>query len=193
MPKYMAPGTAEEIEAAQKRRLAAKIEERRRWTELQNVYARCIALAEDAWKEKLSAAQEAQQALAEEMRDRSVTYHTERDGKEVETDHGIPVPLFTPRDRLQFLKEATTALLIEASRRGLTATPEPKHETPEAAQADDVVEAGLTAEAESLAQAGTRTDAPVPTTDTGPPPVQGTPEPAVPESGASLRVPTAWL
>jgi hypothetical protein len=34
----------------------------------------------------------------------------------------IHVPVFTPRDRLQFLKEVSVTLLIEASKRGLSVT-----------------------------------------------------------------------
>jgi hypothetical protein len=128
MPKYMAPGTPEADEAAHLERIRVKVEERRRWRELRDTYERCVLVAEQVWNDKLRVAEVDQRVLAVMMRDRAWADQPE-DTPEVDfLDRGIPVPLFTPRDRLQFLKEVTTTLLIEASRRNLTATPEPKEE-----------------------------------------------------------------
>lgn len=103
-----------------------KLEERRRWAELQRTYERCLVIADDVWSERLDAAQQAQQGLAEQMRDRGSRTETVA-GKSYEVypalDREIPVPLFTPRDRQQFIKEVATTLLIEANRRGLTVDP----------------------------------------------------------------------
>lgn len=116
--------------------------ERAQWRQLREVYRRCVAIAEDVWAEKLDQAQAEQILLAEEMRDRAEAIETPqtvttdprymvKGGAEVFTPpvtqwipREIPVPLFTPRDRLQFIKEVTVALLIEAGKRSLPATPE---------------------------------------------------------------------
>ena len=102
--------TEEATEAARQRHRAQR--ERAEWAELQHVYERCIAIAEHLWDEKLAVAQHRQLLLAEAMRDRTAEHGSPRE---------IPVPLFTPRDRLQFLKEVSTALLIDAGKRNLTA------------------------------------------------------------------------
>jgi hypothetical protein len=142
-------------EVETKRRIAAKVEERRRWAELREVYLRCIAIAEQAWEDRLDAAQTVQHDLAVEMRDR-----VRPDGPvtiPMEWASEIPVPLFTPRDREQFLKEVAATLLISADRRNLGATPEPKAEqetAPEAASGTD--EASMDAEAVGLVEAGER-------------------------------------
>lgn len=105
-------------QVARQKRVEAKVEERRRWAELQRTYERCIVIADDVWSERLDAAQVAQQNLTLEMRDRW------NDAEELPGE--ITVPLFTPRDRQQFIKEVATTLLIEANRRNLTVTPEVK-------------------------------------------------------------------
>ena len=157
--KYGHPDSDEAKETARLERIKVKVEERRRWWELRAVYERCVAIADQVWTERLDAAQLTQQKLAEEMRDR-------KPSREVFTEQGallatvrdpaeIPVPLFTPRDRQQFIKEVATTLLIEANRRGLNATPEPKEDTPPAIEAaSGTDEASLDAEAAALAEQG---------------------------------------
>lgn len=86
--------------------------ERADWAELQHIYERCVAIAEHLWNDRLAIAQHQQYKLAEAMRDRVTPYGSPKE---------IPVPLFTPRDRLQFLKEVSTALLIDAGKRNLRA------------------------------------------------------------------------
>lgn len=158
--KYGAPGTPEALEAERTQLIRAKVDERRRWAELARTYARCLDIVEQVWTERLNGAQLTQQVLAEEMRDR----HAENpQAREWSRESSIPVPLFTPRDRQQFLKEATATLLISADRRNLTVTPEVKreaHEAPEAASAADETEPD--AEAQGLDAAGTRPDAEAP-------------------------------
>jgi hypothetical protein len=150
----------------EQRRADAIKEERRRWRELRNTYERCVAISEQIWSPKLEAAAAQQQTLAEQMRDRPIKMTIEEPGTWSDEqiaavlsrcDSSIPVPLFTPRDRLQFLKEAAVALLISADRRNLTShyrdTDDAETETPPAGEA---TEAGATAEAQSLADAGMR-------------------------------------
>lgn len=139
-----------------RRRLAVKLEERRRWAEYDRTYRRCLAIAEDVWAERLDAAQQAQQKLAEEMRDRQRPR-----GIDVLDAVAIPVPLFTPRDRLEFLGRATTNLMIGTEKRGLTVTPELKDapKEPEAGEAPAIEAASgvaevADAEAAALAEAG---------------------------------------
>ena len=131
-PKYMAPGTPEQIEAETQQRAELRRIERMKWAELQRVYERCKAIAEQTWWATLTNAETEQQQLAERMRDRMVSaFHTETEMIQPGTKilaREIPVPLLTPRDRLQFIKEATVALFIEAGKRNLTAMPEPKEE-----------------------------------------------------------------
>lgn len=98
-------------------RIKARIAERARWAEFQRIYDRCVAIADATWSDRLDSAQLVQNDLAEGMRDRR------RDGV---VPAEIPVPLFTPRDREQFIKEVAATLLISADRRNLTALPEPK-------------------------------------------------------------------
>lgn len=94
--------------------------ERKDWAELYHIYERCVGIAEKIWKEKLDTAAAQQQTLAEQMRDRC---HVGVVGgfNYAAADGEIPVPLFTPRDRLQFVKEVGATLLISADRRNLTA------------------------------------------------------------------------
>jgi hypothetical protein len=119
--------------------------ERLAWWQLRELYERCKAIAEQVWKDDLDHAQQEQEDLAKAMRDRAAQvttaqavspdprYAVKGQAVEVVTPANvqtvpleIPVPLFTPRDRVGFIKEATVALLIEANRRNLTTTPEPK-------------------------------------------------------------------
>jgi len=121
---------------------------------------------EQVWGDRLDAAQMMQQELAEEMRDRVGGSHwadaVDTDGNKIPgmmrmvSEGGeIPTPLFTPRDRVQFLKEATVAFLIFGEKRGLSATPEPKEDTPPAIEAaSGTDEASLDAEAGALAEQG---------------------------------------
>lgn len=102
--------------AALKRDEARKLE-RQRWAELYHIYERCVEISETIWGERLDAAQATQQGIAETMRDRI----RERTSDIVSGfDGSIPVPLFTPRDRQQFVKEVAATLLISADRRNLT-------------------------------------------------------------------------
>ena len=157
--KYGYPDSDEAKEAARLERIKVKVEERRRWTEAREVYERSLKVMEQVWGDRLDAAQLTQQQLAEEKRDR-------KPAREVFTEQGallatvrdpaeIPVPLFTPRDRVQFLKEATVAFLIFGEKRGLSATPEPKEDAPTAVEAaSGTDEADLDAEAGALAEQG---------------------------------------
>lgn len=104
-----------------RRLLAARIEERRKWAEFQRIYDRCVAIAEATWNARLDAAQQVQQRLAEEMRDRTRA-HPPFGDVPVE----IPAPLLTPRDRVEFIARATHALMMGAEKRNLTAMPEVK-------------------------------------------------------------------
>lgn len=151
--KFMSPGTPEYVEAqkakedeARARRAKEIANERRQWVEARAIYEQSLLLVEAVWSPRLDAAQFAQQQLAEEMRDRgpngaaplfhvtdAITTATGEQGAQLLTAE-IPVPLFTPRDRVQFLKEATTAFLIFGEKRGLQALPkEAPAEQPEAA------------------------------------------------------------
>lgn len=97
--------------AAEAARLAQRLkEERLAWWRLREVYERCKLIAEQVWKEDLDAAESAQRSSAASLM--------------------MSVPLGAPLDRVRFLKEATVALLVEAGKRNLTATPEPKEEPP---------------------------------------------------------------
>lgn len=100
------------------KRIAAKVEERRRWAELQRTYERCIVIADDVWGERLDAAQLAQEGISQLNRDRTAFEQT--------VAREIYVPLFTPRDREEFIAREVAKLMISAERRGLTVTPELK-------------------------------------------------------------------
>jgi len=151
----MSPGSPEALEAARLERIKVKVEERRRWCEARDTYERSLKVMEQVWGDRLDAAQLTQQKLAEEMRDREESRHY-TDGKLVSVLPGeIPVPLFTPRDRVQFLKEATVAFLIFGEKRGLSATPEPKEDTPTAVEAASGTDEGLLdVEASEIAEQG---------------------------------------
>lgn len=115
-------------------RIKARIAERARWAEFQRIQERCIAIAEAIWNPRLDIAEAKQRRLAEEMRDRTFT-----SGGAI-TDYGeslrtegyageekaIPVPLLTPRDRQQFIKEVAAGYSIDARYRNLGALPELK-------------------------------------------------------------------
>ena len=122
-------------------RKEALLRERRAWAELYHIYDRCVAIAETVWDERLDSAQGVQHTLAEQMRERGARRYDDPNGEPRVTEGlSIPVPLFTPRDRLQFLKEVAATLLISADRRNLTAlykdaigepqTPEPDSPAP---------------------------------------------------------------
>jgi hypothetical protein len=122
MSKYMSEGSPEYQEAERLKRIAVKVEERRKWRELRDTYERCVLIAKQVWSAELTEAEIEQKILAEQMRDRLPCAGAVIPGQNAE----IPTPLFTPRDRLQFLKEVATTLLISADRRNLPASPEPK-------------------------------------------------------------------
>ena len=127
--------------------------ERLRWWELEEAARRCIAISEHLWDERLTAAVSAQRQLAETMRDRT-SHGTRADGvTKYEIDRGVPVPLFTPRDRLQFLKEFATTLLISARQQQLPVTPEASREAEPNEGAQETA-AALDVEAHQLAEAG---------------------------------------
>src|SRR5882724_7386713 len=109
---------------AEKRDQAVALE-RRRWWELAESYARCVRIAHDEWEAELDQAEGEQRGLAIEMRDRTAP-GVRATGKEYEQDRSIPVPLLTPRDKVQFLKEAAVTLFIEACKKSLPVTPEAK-------------------------------------------------------------------
>ena len=88
--------------------------ERQAWGELYRTYMRCIEIADAIWGDRLQDAQADQAALAETMADR-LTGTEQWSG-----DSAIRVPLFTPRDRQQFIKEVAATLLISADRKNLT-------------------------------------------------------------------------
>lgn len=154
---------AEQVATA--RREEAKRVERMQWAQLYHIYERCVGIAAKVWDTKLDAAQATQRALAEEMRDRDVPHATmDDDGKIHLTDAQIPVPLFTPRDRLQFIKEVAAGLSIDARYRGLTVQ-FPREDVTDAAatpaggeaaapEAGSGVDEMLDTEARELAEAG---------------------------------------
>lgn len=156
---YIETPDERDVRRERERRIAA-LQERADWVQLYRIYERCVGIAEKIWNEKLETAAAQQQALAEAMRDRyrlvpdgnPEMFAPKRQGVE------IPVPLFTPRDRLQFVKEVGATLLISADRRQLTALyREPNGEaqpaqTENAAPQSDTLEAASgTDEAESVA------------------------------------------
>ena len=160
--KYMSPGSPEYVEAENARAAAAKKNERAEWAQLYRIYERCVEIAEKVWTDRLDAAQITQQQLTEEMRDRapeirskpSTTMGTLTAATELElVDRSIPVPLFTPRDRLQFLKEATATLFIEAGSRNRNLTVLFAKEVPDA-PAEPQAPEGAAVEAASGADEG---------------------------------------
>lgn len=104
--------------------------ERAAWAELFHTYERCVEIAERVWKARIEDASAQQHALAAQMRDRPTSNHVDAAMGRI-TDAGIPVPLFTPRDRQQFVKEVAATLLIGADRRNLTVLYPREPETPE--------------------------------------------------------------
>lgn len=129
--KYMHPASPEFLAAQQAKEDDARARkanevahERRKWREARAIYEQTVQLVEAIWAPRLDAAQTTQEALALQMRDRGATTYLDEHNCKRDVDvFGIPVPLFTPRDRLQFLKEATTAFLIFGEKRGLQALP----------------------------------------------------------------------
>lgn len=167
-PKYGHPDSAEEKEkrAAAERHMAAV--ERNEWLQLWRIYERCVDIAHKVWDAKLDAASAQQQTLAEQMRDRAVMRIADGpadDATLTEEERAIAVPLFTPRDRLQFIKEVAVNLTISAGQRGLSIrfpkewTPkdaETKHEAGNGAEAaSGTSEEALDTEASQVAAAGT--------------------------------------
>jgi len=148
----------------QQREQHARKNERAQWAQLYRIYERCVEITEKVWSARLDAAQEVQQDLAEEMRDR--LRFDNKDGRVLVHEGVIPVPLFTPRDRLQFLKECAATLLISADRRSLTvlfpkeepdAAPQPPEGEVTAVEAASGTDEGsLDGEATDLAEAGER-------------------------------------
>lgn len=96
--------------------------EAKAWKALAATYAQCVELAIQQWDGLIGLASMAQQKMAEDMRDRCTSVAVHADAPPTPFDRAIPVPLFTHRDRLQFLKEVSVTLLIEASKRGLSVT-----------------------------------------------------------------------
>ena len=106
--------------------------EQHRWNELRARYQRCVEIADAVWGDRLATAQLAQAAMAEAMRDRGLVSvvpippnEIVKGGPRSETlseSGSIPVPLFTDRDREQFLKEVAATLLIAADKAGLSVT-----------------------------------------------------------------------
>jgi hypothetical protein len=140
--KYMHPDS-EEFKEAEARRLAEEQAERARrdeqsrrreradWLQLYRIYERCVEIAEVVWGAKLETASAQQQTLAEQMRDRMI----QDPSWPGPIHHEIPVPLFTPRDRIQFIKEVAVSLNISAEHKGLTVLfPKEKPGAPEESQ-----------------------------------------------------------
>ena len=99
--------------------------EKLRWAEYEATYRECLRIAESVWVDRLTVATLEQQKLAESMRDRvAVVIPGTGDVGDTTVDAELHVPLFTPRDRLQFLKEATAALSAGAERRNMWVTVE---------------------------------------------------------------------
>jgi hypothetical protein len=144
-PKYGAPGSPEELEARAAADKALRAEERAGWLMLWHTYERCIEIAERVWDEKLDVAQFTQDSLAQGMRDRGAEGNA--------GGLAIPVPLFTPRDRMQFIKEVAAHLNIEAGHRHLTVRfpkekPTDAPTQPEAQQAAGIEAASGTSESD---------------------------------------------
>lgn len=134
-----------ELEAGIRRSVERGIE-RAAWASLWRSYERCVEIAELVWSSRLDGDMKAQQALAIEMRDRELRFRVEGSDftmtDEAATvlasrlDASIPVPLFTPRDRAQFIKEAAATLLISADRKNLSVRfPKEKPDAPEEQEA----------------------------------------------------------
>src|SRR5262245_3660094 len=114
------PNDDVEREQREARAKENRIHERRAWKMFALRYQRCVELAETVWNERLDDAQEVQTKLAVDMRDRFTAPLMTQGGQVIPPrDKGIPVPMFTPRDRVQFIKEVATALNISAEKMGL--------------------------------------------------------------------------
>jgi len=145
-PKWMASGSPEEMEKRAELERTQRAEERAAWANLYHVYTRCVEIAEKVWEGKLAVAKLDQQQLAETMRDRSAQIALTVPENTLDVvDASIPVPLFTPRDRMQFIKEVGATLLISADKRNLMVR-FPKERLPDAEAKPEAPE-GLTVEA----------------------------------------------
>lgn len=139
---------AEQVAADRRAQDVAR--ERAEWLQLQHIYERCIAIGEKVWGDKLKIAAAQQQTLAEQMRDRGTVYYVNIEGqRRMIEGPSIPVPLFTPRDRVQFLKEVGATLLIDARSHNLTAYYKDKNGETELAAAEKAPEAQGPVEAAS--------------------------------------------
>lgn len=128
--KYGHPDSAEEVAKRARILEDAKRRERDDWLQLYRIGQRCIEIADKLWGQRLADASAAQQTLSEQMRDRQ---SADPLGP---VHHEIPVPLFTQRDRAQFIKEVAATLLISADRRNLSVHfPKEKPCAPEESQA----------------------------------------------------------
>lgn len=125
--KFMHPDS-DEARAKEAARLAhLKAVERAEWLALWRTYERCVEISELVWSAKLEKASAQQQELAIQMRAHRINepvppsvVEREITGYLIEQrDGSIPVPLFTPRDRVQFVKEVAATLLISADRQNL--------------------------------------------------------------------------
>ena len=96
--------------------------ERAKFRSLRETYVACKLLAEQVWGEELDKAAKEQQELAERMRDRGGLVTEGEDETWLQSAREIHVPLFTPRDRLQFIKEATVAIKMAAEKMGVVLT-----------------------------------------------------------------------
>lgn len=142
---------ARQMEQDARRRVDAK-RERDEWLQLYRVAERCVVLAHKLWDADLEKAAAQQQTLVEQMRDRRVPAAWSVGGMlPEEKDAAIPAPLFTPRDRLEFLKGFAVTLFIDARKSNLTVLyKEPSGEA-DAPETSDRTEAGqAAAEAASL-------------------------------------------
>ena len=169
--KYGHPDSeeAKAKKAAEEKHYAAL--ERNEWLQLWRIYERCVDIAHKVWDAKLDAASAQQQTLAEQMRDRNKWNNTP---EEVPLEYvsaldgAIPVPLFTPRDQLQFIKEVAVNLTISAGQRGLSIrfpkewTPRDAETKPEAGNGSGIEAAPGTAE-EALDQEAAQIAASMPT------------------------------
>lgn len=125
--KYGHPESDEAKQKAAERLAHEKGIERRAWLTLWRTYERCVEISERVWTAKLEKASAQQQELAIQMRAHRINepvppsvVEREITGYLIEQrDGSIPVPLFTPRDRVQFVKEVAATLLISADRQNL--------------------------------------------------------------------------
>ena len=96
--------------------------ETKSWAALEAMSEQCVQISERIWTKRLMDASAEQQALAETMRDRDWMLSLDDHNIAHEVGKAIPVPLFTPRDRVQLIKEYAVHLGITAAQRGLSVT-----------------------------------------------------------------------